>query len=122
MLVLQSVISVDTACGFECCIKENRKIVISVKIKNSGAFMLNKNLYKSIILIVIVFICFLTNSIVASAVTEQQSEGWIYTIEDNAVKITGYAGTETVLNIPSEIDGYQVYSITGLAGNNNIQR
>ena len=52
--------------------------------------MLNKNLYKSIILIVIVFICFLTNSIVASAVTEQQSEGWIYTIEDNAVKITGY--------------------------------
>lgn len=96
------------------------KIVISVKIKNSGAFMLNKNLFKSIILIVIVFICFLTNSIVASAVTEQQSEGWIYTIEDNAVKITGYTGTETVLNIPSEIDGYPVYSITGLAGNNNI--
>lgn len=96
------------------------RIVISVKIKNSGAFMLNKNLYKSIILIVVVFICFLTNSIVASAVTEQQSEGWIYTIEDNAVKITGYTGTETVLNIPSEIDGYPVYSITGLAGNNNI--
>lgn len=51
------------------------RIVISVKIKNSGAFMLNNNSYKSIILIVIVFICFLTNSIVASAVTEQQSEG-----------------------------------------------
>lgn len=96
------------------------KIVISVKIKNSGVFMLNKNFYKTIILIIIVFICFLSNSIVASAVTEQQSEGWIYTIEDNVVKITGYTGTETVLNIPSEIDGYQVYSITGLAGNNNI--
>ena len=96
------------------------KIVISVKIKNSGVFMLNKNFYKTIIPIIIVFICFLSNSIVASAVTEQQSEGWIYTIEDNVVKITGYTGTETVLNMPSEIDGYQVYSITGLAGNNII--
>ena len=65
------------------------KIVISVKIKNSGVFMLNKNFYKTIIPIIIVFICFLSNSIVASAVTEQQSEGWIYTIEDNVVKITG---------------------------------
>ena len=82
--------------------------------------MLNKNFYKTIIPIIIVFICFLSNSIVASAVTEQQSEGWIYTIEDNVVKITGYTGTETVLNIPSEIDGYQVYSITDLAGNNII--
>jgi len=38
-------------------------------------------------------------------------DDWGYTIHDGNATITGYAGTETELAVPSEIDGYAVTAI-----------
>lgn len=68
----------------------------------------------------VLFVCLMLIFFAPAPVSALEQDGFVYTIADDAVTITGYSGTEANIVIPAEIDGKPVVAIGNYAFSSKV--